>query len=80
MLDPAVLVGLALQLPCGVLAVWLVRTLLRAADQLGLTLARRAARPARPAHRVRLRPLAVAPLRLPVLASQQAGRAPPAVV
>jgi len=79
MLEPAVLVGLALQLPCGVLAVWLVRTLLRAADQLGCTLARRAARPARPI-RTRLRPLAIAALRLPVLASQQAGRAPPAVV
>jgi hypothetical protein len=79
-LEPAVLIGIALELPCGLLAIWLVRTLLRAAEQLGWALARRAARPARPEHRVRLRPPAFAPLRLPVLASRQAGRAPPVVV
>jgi hypothetical protein len=79
-LEPAVLIGIALELPCGLLAIWLVRTLLRAAEQLGWALARRAARPARPELPVRLRPPAFAPLRLPVLASQQAGRAPPVVV
>ena len=77
-LEPAVLVGVALQLPCGLVAIWLVRTLLRAAEQLGYVLARRTARAARRPQLVRLKPLEISPPRLPVLASQQAGRAPPA--
>src|ERR1044072_1341204 len=40
-LEPVVLIGVGLQLPCGLLAVWLVRTLLRAAERLGCTLTRR---------------------------------------
>jgi hypothetical protein len=77
-LEPAVLIGVALQLPCGLAAIWLVRTLLRAAEQLGSTLAHRAARAPRRPQLFRLRPLEISAPRLPVLASQQAGRAPPA--
>jgi hypothetical protein len=76
--EPAVLAGVALQVPCGLLALWLARTLLRAADGLGYALARRTAAHARraPASPGALS-TAVPPLRLPVLASQHAGRAPP---
>jgi hypothetical protein len=76
-LEPAVLIGVALQLPCGLVAVWLVRTLLRAAEHLGYTLAHRGARTVRRPQLFRLRPLETSAPRLPVLASQQAGRAPP---
>ena len=79
-LEPAVLIGIALQLPCGLVAIWLVRTLLRAAEQLGYTLAHRTARAARRPQLFRLRPLETSAPRLPVLASRQAGRAPPAAV
>jgi len=78
-LEPAVLIGVALQLPCGLAAIWLVRTLLRVAEQLGCVLAHRTARAARRPQLVRVRPLEISAPRLPVLASQQAGRAPPAV-
>jgi hypothetical protein len=74
-LEPAVLIGIGLQLPCGLLAVWLVRTLLRAAEQLGCTLAGRSVRGARPPER--LGASAPLTLRLSVLASRHAGRAPP---
>jgi hypothetical protein len=33
--EPAVLIGVALQLPCGLLAIWLVRSLLRLAHSAG---------------------------------------------
>jgi len=42
--DPTVLLGALMQLPCGLLAVWLVRALLRAADELGHALSRRGER------------------------------------
>jgi hypothetical protein len=76
--EPAVAAGVVLQLPCGLLAVWLVRALLRAADGLGSALARRSASARRlmAPRRVRL-PRQAALLRLPVVASQHAGRAPP---
>ena len=77
-LEPLVLAGVALQLVWGVLAIWLVRTLLRAAEQLGWTLARRGPHSARQPQRLRVRPFHAPEPRLPVLASQQAGRAPPA--
>jgi len=76
--EPAVLLGVALQLSCGLVAIWLVRALLRAAEQLGSTLAHRGAPVARGPRLLRLRPLEPSAPRLPVLASQQAGRAPPA--
>jgi hypothetical protein len=76
--EPAVLAGALLQLPCGLLAVWLVRTLLRAADELGYALARRAER------RVRQLPAPQlchgrqdTPLRLLALGRGLAERAPP---
>jgi hypothetical protein len=76
--EPTVLAGIALQIPCGLLALWLVRVLLKAADQIGCALASRSSRATR-------RPTAgltlfvyASPLRLRVLASQHAGRAPPA--
>jgi hypothetical protein len=76
--DPAVVVGALLQLPCGLLGVWFVRMLLRAADVLGYALGRRAER------RVRERPAPQlchgrqdAPLRLLPLACGLAERAPP---
>jgi hypothetical protein len=68
-----------LQLIWGVLAIWLARALLRAAEQLGYTLAGRGPHPGRPTPGLRVRPFHAPELRLPVLASQQAGRAPPAV-
>jgi hypothetical protein len=37
--EPAVMIGLALQVPCGLFAVWLVRTLLRLAHSAGRALA-----------------------------------------
>jgi hypothetical protein len=77
--EPTVLIGVALELALGLPAIWLVRTLLRAAEQLGYTLARRAPRWARRTQRLRVRPFHAPEPRLPVLASQQAGRAPPAV-
>jgi hypothetical protein len=77
--EPAVLAGLALQVVAGLLAIWLVRTLLRAAEQLGSTLARRGPRWARRGQQLRVRPFHAPEPRLPALASQQAGRAPPAV-
>jgi hypothetical protein len=77
-LEPAVAAGVVLQVPCGLLAVWLVRALLRAADGLGSALARRSGstRRLRAPRRVRLSHQA-ATLRLRVVASQHAGRAPP---
>jgi hypothetical protein len=75
--EPAVLLGVALQLSCGLVAIWLVRTLLRAAEQLGSTLAHRGAPAARGLRVLPVRPLESSAPRLPVLASQQAGRAPP---
>jgi protein-S-isoprenylcysteine O-methyltransferase Ste14 len=78
-LEPVVLLGLVLQLVWGLLAIWLVRTLLRAAEQLGWTLARRGTRWTRRSLRLRIRQFHAPEPRLPVLASQQAGRAPPAV-
>ena len=75
--EPALLAGLVLQVPCGLIALWLVRALLRAADELGLALARR------PADVVRLtragHVFSFAPWRLrpAALASRHAGRAPP---
>jgi hypothetical protein len=75
--EPMVLAGVALQLPCGLLAVWLVRTLLRVADELGRALARRGSvRGGRPPARLWPR-LQLASLGPRVLASQHAGRAPP---
>ena len=79
-LEPMVVIGVAIQLALGLSTIWLVRTLLRAAEQLGCTLAgRRGPRCARRAQRLRVRPFHAPEPRLPVLASQQAGRAPPAV-
>jgi hypothetical protein len=78
-LEPVVLIGVALQLVWGLLAIWFVRTLLQAAEQLGCTLARRSPRSTRQPHRLRVSPFHAPEPRLPVLASQQAGRAPPAV-
>ena len=78
-LEPLVVIGVALQLGLGLLTIWLVRTLLWAAEELGCTLARRGPRWARRAQRLRVRPFHAPEPRLPVLASQQAGRAPPAV-
>jgi hypothetical protein len=74
--EPAVLAGVALQLPCGFFALWLVRALLRKADQVGLALARRCAPRIRVALESR-RPFQPSPLRPAALASRQAGRAPP---
>jgi hypothetical protein len=77
--EPAVLAGVALQIPCGLFALWLVRMLLRAADEIGCALARRSASRRRRSATSRS-PLFVdvSPLRLRVLASRHAGRAPPA--
>jgi hypothetical protein len=77
--EPTVMLGAVMQLPCGLLALWLVRTLIRAADGLGQALSR-----SRAERRVRDRPaLAIChgrqddPLRLLALARGLAERAPP---
>ncbi|HSS81483.1 MAG TPA: hypothetical protein VLK24_09830 [Gaiellaceae bacterium] len=77
-LEPVVQIGLALQLVWGLVAIWFVRTLLHAAEQLGCTLARRSPRSTRQPQPLRVSPFHTPEPRLPVLASQQAGRAPPA--
>jgi len=75
--DPVVLTGAGLQLAVGAAVLWLARSLLRAADHLGWSLVRRAARAGRARPRTGAWPFEVVPVRLPVLASRQAGRAPP---
>jgi hypothetical protein len=75
-LEPLVLLGVGLQIPLGLFAIWLVRTLLRAAEQLGCTLARRGAGPTGRAARLGASRRVPSP-RLSVLASRHAGRAPP---
>jgi hypothetical protein len=76
--EPDVLAGAVLQLAFGAAILWLARSLLRAADHLGGALARRGARRLG-AHLFAADPwpAEVFALRLPVLASRQAGRAPP---
>jgi hypothetical protein len=76
--EPAVLAGVGLQLAVGAAFVWLARSLLRAADQLGWSLARRAARGHLARSRAGASRFDAVPARLRVLASSQAGRAPPA--
>ena len=75
--DPVVLTGAALQLAVGAAVLWLARSLLRAADHLGWSLARRAAHAGRARPRTPAWPFEAVPVRFPVLASQEAGRAPP---
>jgi hypothetical protein len=74
--EPLVLAGVALQLAIGAATIWLARSLLRAADSLGLLLSRRSTR-RRTTGPARIWPFEATPVRLPVLASRQAGRAPP---
>jgi hypothetical protein len=76
--EPAVLAGVGLQLAVGAAALWLARSLLRAADQLGWSLSRRAARSGLARSGTGAWPFEAVPARLSVLASRQAGRAPPA--
>ena len=78
--EPAVVLGALAQLPFGMLALWLVRTLLRAADELGRALSRRTE------PRVRDRPALQLcqgrqdfPLRLLALVRGLAERAPPSL-
>jgi hypothetical protein len=78
--EPAVLAGVALQIPVGLVAVWLARVLLRAADQIGWALARRSSSAARRIGASRPLFICTSSLRLRVLASRHAGRAPPAFV
>jgi hypothetical protein len=76
--EPAVLVGVLLQLPCGLLTLWLVRALLRAADQLGSMLARGTERRAAHGTRQSRHCSQAAPFRRLALARGVAERAPPA--
>jgi hypothetical protein len=75
-LEPAFLLGLALQLPFAFCSLVVAKSLLRVAKEAGALLSRRLALPLRP-------PLARPPAfavdapRVSVLASRQAGRAPP---
>jgi hypothetical protein len=73
--EPALVVGLLLQVPAGLVALLLVRTLLRAA--LGVALARRSAQVVRLSLTSAGAAFASSPLRTPALASRHAGRAPP---
>jgi hypothetical protein len=78
--EPAVLAGALLQLPCGLLAVWLVRTLLSAAEELGYALARRAERRVRELSPPQLcHGRQDTPLRLLALGRGLAERAPPSL-
>jgi hypothetical protein len=74
--EPVVLFGAVLQLPFGLAAVWLVRTLLRAAEGLGFVLARQDDRIREPAAQLVHGPQ-VGPVRLLGLARGLAERAPP---
>jgi hypothetical protein len=74
--EPVVLFGAVLQLPFGLMAVWLVRTLLRAAEGLGFVLARQATRVRERAAQLVHGPQ-VEPVRLLGLARGLAERAPP---
>ena len=77
--EPAVLAGVAVQIPFGLCALWLARALLRAADGIARALARRPSpRARRPTTSRHLLFVHASPLRLRVLASRHAGRAPPA--
>jgi hypothetical protein len=76
--EPAVLVGVALQISFGLCALWLARALLRAADQIGCALARRPSSRTGAPITSRHSLFHALPLRPRVLASRHAGRAPPA--
>jgi hypothetical protein len=76
-LERAVVIGIALQIPCGVLCLWLVRALLRVADSVGSVLAGLGASRARrvvPTARWAALVLAVPAV---AVAGNAAGRAPP---
>lgn len=73
--EPALVVGLVLQVPAGLVALLLVRALLRAA--LGVALTRRSAQVARLPLSSASAAFSSSPLRAPALASRHAGRAPP---
>ncbi len=76
--EPLLLAGLLLQVPCGLIAFWLFRALLRTALWPALT--RRSAQAARlPLARASLA-FVSSPLRPTPLASRHAGRAPPLAV
>lgn len=76
--EPAVAVGVLLQLPCGLLALWLVRTLLRLADSAGRALASPRLATVRSRFATMLAFAAAAePLRLVPLARGSAERGPP---
>ena len=76
--EPLLLAGLLLQVPCGLIAVWLFRALLRSA--LWPALARRSAQAAvLPLLRASF-DFVSSPLRPAALASRHAGRAPPLAV
>jgi hypothetical protein len=76
--EPAVLAGVAVQIPFGLCALWLARALLHAADGIARALARRPSPRARPTTSRHPSFVHASPLRLRVLASRHAGRAPPA--
>ena len=76
--EPLLLAGLLLQVPCGLIAVWLLRALLLTALWPALT--RRSSQAAElPLARASLA-FVSSPLRPAALASQHAGRAPPLAV
>jgi hypothetical protein len=78
--EPPVVLGAVIQLPCGLLAVWLVRTLLRAADELGHALSRGTERQAHDRTTPQLcRGRQDFPLRLLALVRGLAERAPPSL-
>lgn len=77
--EPAVVAGVLLQLPCGLFALWLVRSLLRVADELGYALASGTARRVEQAPALQtFGGTQAPPLRLHALARGLAERAPPA--
>lgn len=73
--EPALVAGLLLQVPAGLVALLLVRALLRAA--LGVALARRSAQPVRLSLTSASAAFWSSPFRPTALASRHAGRAPP---
>jgi hypothetical protein len=79
MLEKPCLLGVALQIPLGLIAYWVARALVRLSEELGRLLVGAAVRTARlrVAYGTRVRHPSVPPARISILALNRAGRAPP---
>jgi hypothetical protein len=80
MLEAPCLLGVALQIPLGVLAYVVARLLLRLSDELGRLISRLRAPRLRPARLVGRPPGRIPPARVSILSLNRAGRAPPVAI